>query len=163
MEVAFFKFVFCFSGHACGCGMGKFLGQGLNPSHSSKPNHSSDMAKSLIIRPPGNSKVAFLLTGLALLKGRPLKPLGSYGSQLFRRNFCHTRNQAKVSLIIHYSPSFQSLLFSCPHQHPFPASDRHAPSAVHPVPVGGSGVGRRSFSSSAALAPISSSGWRRQV
>ena len=41
-------------GHACG--MRKFQGQGLNPSHSSSNlSHSSDNAKSLTSRPPGNS------------------------------------------------------------------------------------------------------------
>ena len=34
----------------------KFLGQGLNPYHSRDPSHSSDNARSLTVRPPGNSR-----------------------------------------------------------------------------------------------------------
>ena len=34
----------------------KFLGQGLNPYYSRDPSHSSDNARSLTVRPPGNSR-----------------------------------------------------------------------------------------------------------
>ena len=36
-------------------GMWKFPGQRLNLRHSSDPSHSSDNAKSLTAKPPGNS------------------------------------------------------------------------------------------------------------
>ena len=42
------------------CGMQKFLGQESNPSISSNPGHSSDNAKSLTTRSPGNSCSNFL-------------------------------------------------------------------------------------------------------
>ena len=45
--------LFCFVFFGYSHGMKKFLGQGLNLSHS------SDNAESLSIRPPGNSRVLF--------------------------------------------------------------------------------------------------------
>ena len=40
--------------------MYKFLGQGLNTHHSSDPSHSSNIARPLITRPPGNSLNGFV-------------------------------------------------------------------------------------------------------
>ena len=37
-------------------GTQKFLDQGSNPCHGRDPNHSSDNARSLTARPPGNSR-----------------------------------------------------------------------------------------------------------
>ena len=44
----FFSFLYCAQG------MRKFLGQGSNLRHSSKPSHSSDNTRSLTTRPPEN-------------------------------------------------------------------------------------------------------------
>ena len=56
---SFFSFLFFFF-FCCTLSIWKFLGQGLNPSHS------SDIAGSLTTRPPGNSQAEAILTTVGL-------------------------------------------------------------------------------------------------
>ena len=60
----------CNFGEGCAGTMQKFPGQGSNPCHRRDPHHSSDNARSLIVRPPGNSNSHKLInTGVLLFHG----------------------------------------------------------------------------------------------